>query len=610
MNVGHADGAWAGAGFGERGRWRMADEASAPGVRPVLRIAGEPVALRHAGAGQFLGGGVRLQVTVRAEGPGFGFDLALALDAPRRVDFVGVECGPLRLTDAHRFFGTVSGIFDKRAVVPALEARRAKRSPSLVALLLGPEGALLAGVDGPCDDPSAFVLAGARFRAGFAPARELRGERRFPLYLQRGGDPLALLAAFGRRQARRARPACDAPCGWNSWDFYGGAIRMEDLEREMQALAHLRCRPRLEYLVLDLGWEEAWGAWSPNRKFPASPAAIARRIRAAGWKPGIWMAPFQVGLYTPLARHRQDLFLRNEEGGLLIEEGPCGPVLLLDFTLPEARALVADWAGGLRKAGFELFKIDFVYEQYLRQARHSAGGAGKTEFARLLFQTLRDAIGEEAHLLNCGASQEAVLGLVDSSRVTVDIHNFWGHIRNNARQLAQSFWMNRRLWVNDPDFALARHHGNCTAPATNPPYTPRPLEDARVFWMRGPEASREEMRLWLGVTRLNGGSLFLSDSIAALAPEGRSDLERLFPPLEAGFVPLDLFEREWPGVWLSEDRKRPTLGLFNWEDAEQTLALPAGPGFPARAREFWSGRTVRLRDAVRLPARAGLLLEL
>lgn len=606
MNDGAADGA----GFGARGVWRMAEGAAAPQVRPLVRLDGRRVALRHAGGGSFAGEGLWLQTTVRAEGPGFVLDLVLRLDAPRHVDFVGLECGPLRLTGAHQYFGAVAGIFDKRAVVPALEARRTGRSPSLVALLAGPEGSLLAGVDGPCDDPSAFVLAGDRFRAGFAPGRMLQGGPRFPLYLQRGGDPLELLAAFGRRQARRARPLGATPCGWNSWDFYGGAVRMEDLVREMQALERLRCRRRLGYLVLDLGWEEAWGAWSPNRKFPAAAGAVARRIRAAGWKPGIWMAPFQVGLYTPLARHRQDLFLRNAEGGLIVEEGPCGPVLLLDFTLPEARALLAGWAGGLRKSGFELFKIDFVYEQYLRQARHSAGSAGKVAFVRLLFQTLRDAIGEDAHLLNCGGSQEAVLGIADSARVSMDIHTFWGHIRNSARQLAQAFWMNRRLWFNDPDFVLARHHGNCTAPALNPPYTPRPLEDPNVFWMRGPEASRNEMRLWLSVVRLNGGSLFLSDSIDALTAEGRSDLDRLFPPLEAGFVPLDLFERTWPGVWLSEDRKRPTLGLFNWEDAEQTLALPSGRGFPARARDFWSGRTVRLGDAVRLAPRSGRLLEL
>ena len=181
--------------------------------------------------------------------------------------------------------------------------------------------------------------------------------------------------------------------------------------------------------------------------------------------------------------------------------------------------------------------------------------------------------------------------------------------------MAHAFWMNHRIWINDPDFAIVRHQDNCTAIHKNMPYTRLPLKSTsevmppQEFWMRGPEASPEEMRLWLSVVHLNGGSVFLSDSIRTLKAEGRSDLGRLFPPLESSFVPLDLFEREWPGIWLSQDQQRPTLGLFNWEDEQRTIQLPAPFTGGLSAREYWSRQPVRLPGTVDLAPRSGIIFS-
>jgi len=567
---------------------------------------------------RYQGAGISLDAQFDPVLEGIEVTLCLHANEGRQIGFVGLEFGPLHLTDRHRFFGTTSGFLEKSGVVSALTAQSEGRSANLVGVVANPEGmSLLAGIGAPHADPSCFSLVSDRLRAGFKPERKLTGNHEFKLFIGFKRDPLELLGDYGRRLAPQGRCGCAVPTGWNSWDFYGGAIRMEDIDGEIAALDRLAFRDRLQYLTIDMGWEEMWGNWIPNRKFPAAMHELAGRIRTAGWRPGIWIAPLLVSLFTPLARYRPELFLRNAEGGLIIEEeAPCGPALLLDFSLPEVGDLVGGWFRAMRQAGFELFKIDYIYEKYLCLARHNAGGLGKIAFARSLFQTLRGAVGHEAHIVNCGASKEAALGLVDSSRVTVDIHNFWGHIRNNALQLAHAFWMNRQLWINDPDFAIVRHRANCAARHKNMPYTLRPLishspsAPPSEFWMRGPEASPDEMRLWLSVVRLNGGSLFLSDSIQTLTSEGRSELGRLFPPLETSFVPLDLFEREWPGIWLSKNSQRPTLGLFNWEDRPQALALPTLFSGGFTARDFWSGRPVRLSGAAELGPRSGLLLDI
>ncbi len=562
-----------------------------------------------------LGAGTTIDIQFRQIGDTTEVLIRLHLDSSRFVGFIGIEIGALGLTEHDKFLGETPGFLEKSGVVPALVAQGEGRESSLFALLARPGNvSCLAGIGALHDEPSAFSLKNDSLLAGFRPDRILdAGNYEFKLLLGFDSDPLNLMRRYGRCLSPLGRAdKSKVMTGWNSWDFYGGAVSMADIDGEINALSQLKCRDQLNYLTIDMGWEQAWGDWEPNRKFPATLKEIADKIRAAGLRPGLWFAPFQVGMFTQLARHRQELFLRDENGALIIvdEEMPTGPVLLLDYSLPEVREIVGCWFSNARQAGFELFKIDYIYEKFLAKANCPAVNTGKAAFARLVFQTVRDAIGGEACLVNCGGRKESALGFADCCRVSMDIHNFWGHIRNNARQIACSFWMNHQLWLNDPDFAIARHHGNSRTRFLNMPYPVSPLPENGSFWMKGPEASIEELKLWLGVVRLNGGPIFLSDSIRDLLPEGRGTLERLFPPLQATFDPLDLFDRRYPGVWLSREASRPTLGLFNWEDSSQTLELPSPIKGTLSGTDFWSGKKTKLSGEVKLAPRSGILLEL
>ena len=55
--------------------------------------------------------------------------------------------------------------------------------------------------------------------------------------------------------------------------------------------------------------------------------------------------------------------------------------------------------------------------------------------------------------------------------------------------------------------------------------------------------------------------------------------------------PLDLFDREYPAVWYGVNRKtgQKVVGLFNFEDREQVLAIPLdeiAEGSPFRVRNL------------------------
>ena len=468
---------------------------------------------------------------------------------------------------------------------------------------------VLVGIGAPPDDFPYFSIDGESLQFGFEIDCGLCGEREYVLLLGVSDSPHALLEAYGEALSKFARPIGPRPVGWNSWDYYSGCVSMEDLRGEMAALAQAPYAKRVKYLCIDMGWENMWGDWRPNRKFPETYKQIADEIRAGGFLPGIWVAPLQANVYLPIARHRRDLFCRDESGEPVIRSGN-GECLLWDPTVPAVEELFRDTFSAMREAGFELFKIDYIYRQYVDAAkRFSDDSLGKAAVIRKLLRTIREAIGEEAHLVSCGAPTEAALGIADSARVSGDIHNFWGHVKACTAQVASCYWMHHRLWVNDPDFAIIRSAQTTDDPYLNRPYTKRALVDDANYWLAGPEASYEELRTWLTVVCLTGGSIFLSDSIQRLNGLGHETLEKLLAMPAVAAKPVDLLSDGPPAVWVGDSEGRRFVGIINWADEERDVALPEGVVLPEGGRDLWSGACVAAGGEVRLAPHSSVLVE-
>jgi hypothetical protein len=480
--------------------------------------------------------------------------------------------------------------------------------------VLGAQGAspcLLFGSTGVAGDPSYFKVEGWKLLAGFDISRNVTGEFVYGLRFGAGDCEFALLEAFGDSFKDVARKPCKTPTGWNSWDFYGGGGSMKDYKAEMKAINGSELKgKKLKYFSLDMGWETIWGVWRPNPFFPRSFKVIADTIKKEGFTPGIWTSPLQVGRFTHLCRMRQDLFLRYSNGETIFDtaETPVGHVMLLDYSKDEVCEMVSGWFREMREAGFELFKVDYIYAGFLNYLPKTDVKIGKVEFARRIMQCVRDGAGKDAHVVSCGAPPESVIGIADSARVSSDIHNFWGHTVNSARQVSLRTWMDKRLWRIDPDFAIVRSKENCNSQWMNFPYNPRPMV-GDDFWMAGPEASEQEMTVWLSLVRLVGGSTILSDSIARLNPGAIKLLAKLYPPLEETGRPVDLFESSIARVWHNADAKRPTVGFFNWDDSAQKVTVPAGLKLPKEGKDFWTGKKVVIGKEVALGGRSALVVE-
>jgi alpha-galactosidase len=243
------------------------------------------------------------------------------------------------------------------------------------------------------------------------------------------------LAAWADGQAEAPRAA---PTAWCSWYHYYGAVTDADVLENLDAITALDLP--VDVIQVDDGWQAGIGDWLGSPSLPA----LAGRIRGAGRRAGIWVAPFLVGERSRLAR----------TGWLLGDAGHNWDQNLRGLDIPRAEDHLREIFGALRACGFDYFKLDFLY----------AGALGGLDAYRHGLSVIREAVGPEAYLLGCGAPILPSVGLLDAMRVGPDIAPTYepegGDLsrpsqRAAALTTAARAWQHGRFWVNDPDCLIA-----------------------------------------------------------------------------------------------------------------------------------------------------------
>jgi hypothetical protein len=400
--------------------------------------------------------------------------------------------------------------------------------------------------------------------------------------MERYGD---LWAALQPR--RSGRPPC---VGWNSWDYYSGAVTREVMDENLAAGIEL-FGDALQTFVIDEGWEQQWGSWDANAKFPQGLADFCSHVKAAGRVPGIWTAPLLVNTYNPLFLDRPGWFAARSDGQLCTDGYSYGPMAYLDPTQCEVLDHLRSIFRRLRAVGFEYFKVDFT-QCILRAQRFADARVGRADLVRRAFTAIREAIGDDAYLLACGAPFESVTGLVDGVRTTGDIHIYWSHVLRNAQSLAARWWMTGKLWNGDPDFLVVR--GPDTA---RPPFGRRRVVAPMgpdAGWMSGRELDEAEARAYALLVHLSGGDVILGDPLRQLEPNAVAMLRRVLKPRRPA-VPVDLFtsDQDLPRIWISRGEEDTLVGLFNWSESAARLEFdPSAWGLSGTARDFWTDEPV------------------
>ncbi len=362
--------------------------------------------------------------------------------------------------------------------------------------------------------------------------------------------------------------------GWCSWYFYYNKITPTVIRENIEALKRSReeAGARIDFVQIDDGYQQAVGDWLDLTKpFDGQMRLLSDEIRAAGFNPGIWIAPFVAAKKSELLAVHPEYALRDENGRRIVAGfnffWPGRYYFGLDITTPRfeeylrkvIRTVVGEW-------GYPYLKCDFLFGGCLRGGTHHELELSRAEVLRRGMAIIREeamgATKEEVFIVGCGMPLSAGIGTVDAMRVGPDTGDYWiskqGRllrtgamvgVRNAIRNSVVRGAMHNALWLNDPDCLMLRRDGT--------------------------RLSAAQRRTQINAIVLTGGLLLYSDDFSALDPEITEELPIIQSISDACFdgrlIPLDMMDRELPQIILNT---AGYLGVFNMGRRPRSVTVP------------------------------------
>ncbi len=391
----------------------------------------------------------------------------------------------------------------------------------------------------------------------------------------------------------RLPPEPTVHCTW----YVDGASRENVMTGRTDYAAQALKPFGLGVMQIDDGWQLGSSKNGPKKVFinhnpqgpyPSGMKPMADTIRKAGMTAGIWLIPFAGSSDDPWFADKTGWFAKKPDGKPYDTRwgGTCFDLTRADtqaYLKDVIRAMTRDW-------GYKYLKMDGLYtgasvnlnyvcdtfrEDEIGQAVLSNPKITQIEMMRNSLKLVRETAGKDVFLLGCCEPQNmrsagAAFGLVNAMRIGPDNGANWAGMMRGPEFGAWQYFLNRRVWYNDPDPLYAR--GSL------------PLEHAQAICS------------WV---TLSGQMNSSSEDYAKLPPDRLDLLKRTMPSHRAVARPVDLFENRIPGLWLVTDAatperpRRDVIGLFNWDSTEKTfdesLAKIGIPGDGEQiAFDFWS----------------------
>ncbi len=245
--------------------------------------------------------------------------------------------------------------------------------------------------------------------------------------------------------------------GWCSWYGYGPDVTDEVVRANLAVIESEGLDVRI--VQIDDGYQADIGDWLEPSGRIVSMEGLASSIIAGGREAGVWTAPFMVGAASRLAREHPDWLVKD---AVAAAHHWRQEIRVLDVTHPDAADHLSSVFRTLRAWGFSFHKIDFLYAGAMPGGRYRDADliAAYREGLRLI----REAVGDDATILGCGAPLLPSIGLIDAMRVSPDTDRRReppdGDISQPSMRSALAAgraraWMHGRLWVNDPDCLIA-----------------------------------------------------------------------------------------------------------------------------------------------------------
>lgn len=429
-----------------------------------------------------------------------------------------------------------------------------------------------------------------------------------PIEIYSSAEPFAMMTAWAESNTEVRKDFSElVKPGWNSWDYYRWTITEEEVLKNAEFIAADPVLSKhVKRIIVDDGWQYCYGEWEANPLFPNGMEYLARELTQMGFEPGLWFAPTIVEPHCRIAQVDYDMLAMSEGGQPCMCYSCMERVgFVLDPTLPKVQKHLYDLFDRYASIGYKYFKLDFLGSTLKARQFHDRS-VPRSEIVRSIVKPISEAVAGRAAILGCNYHFEAGNRYVDAARVGGDIHATWNGICHNVISVAARFWSNKRWWVNDPDFALAR-----TFDTSNDPDLVR-LKPCLVFAKADSphnkhfdfvmvDTKEPQAELLLSIVLMAGGAVNLSDNLPRLNGQGL-ELARRVVAAESGEagIPLDMFENDKPSRWLQKINAGYRVLLINWQEQEQTLEFDLkGHGIEAvGAVDFWRDTPVAVTDGV------------
>ncbi|CAO3675753.1 unnamed protein product [Rhizopus stolonifer] len=262
--------------------------------------------------------------------------------------------------------------------------------------------------------------------------------------------------------------------GWTSWYNYYGDVSEKIINDNVDALQQFQYP--IDIFQIDDGFQTAIGDWlSINNKFPSGMKHLADKIKRAGFKAGLWLAPYAAGFTSRLAKEHPDWLITDPETKKPVIAGPnWGGFYALNIYHPQVRlylqkvfdTILIDW-------GFDMLKLDFCFAAAMIPLNGKSRGQVMWEAMELI----RDLVGPKKLVLGCGVPLASAFRKVDYCRIGSDVAPWWEdgklkrlHVRErvstaNSLISTLSRWtMSDRMFGNDPDVMILRNLKNKLTP--------------------------------------------------------------------------------------------------------------------------------------------------
>jgi hypothetical protein len=427
------------------------------------------------------------------------------------------------------------------------------------------------------------------------------------LRLDGRGTAYEQLESLGTALARLApQPARTGPIAlWCSWY----AHRLEVSEEKVLANAAVAARHfgplGFSVMQVDHGWQrrDITGDWTVNERFPHGLKWLAAQLRERhGFKLGLWISPTDVASTSDLYAKHPDWMLKGEDGVSKVNWRwywkPNPDCYQLDVSRPEAFAHVASVFRHLVAEDVAYFKIDFIAGQAKETFFPSDPTVtrGWGEFRRAM-EAVRAGAGD-AWVRYCQGPPLLSVGLADGAYGGDDTADagqpgMFRVLKDNARILATSFWLNQRAYQREVcDMSMRM------------------------------QATVEEARVRAAIMALAGTSISWSDELTYLPPSRIRMMQQCLPAGAPPMRPVDLFERTVPSLWhlkpAHEADQWDVVGVFNFDEQPAVRrvrfdALGLDPNVDYAVFEFWEERyvgTVRGGLDLTLPPESSRILSI